>query len=152
MKYRYLYQTKENENREGWIKARSRDEAYTLLRKQGIKPYRVIGDDPFNWRPWVIGAGYVVLLALVFALAGWILCSGVLDERRSRRQVPRPRVVLTGEEAEDMRLKAAEAVDRAPEAYRYHVWRSVNARLTEMGVEPLEKPLDLPEADSDLSL
>jgi hypothetical protein len=60
--------------------------------------------------------------------------------------------VLTGEEAEDMRLKAAEAVDRAPEAYRYHVWRSVNARLTEMGVEPLEKPLDLPEADSDLSL
>jgi hypothetical protein len=152
MKYRYLYQTKENENREGWIKARSRDEAYTLLRKQGIKPYRVIGDDPFNWRPWVIGAGYVVLLALVFALAGWILCSGVLDERRGRRQISRPRVVLTGEEAEDMRLKAAEAVDRAPEAYRYHVWRSVNARLTEMGVEPLEKPLDLPEADSDLSL
>jgi hypothetical protein len=152
MKYRYLYQTKENENREGWIKARSRDEAYTLLRKQGIKPYRVIGDDPFNWRPWVIGAGYVVLLALVFALAGWILCSGALDERRGRRQISRPRVVLTGEEAEDMRLKAAEAVDRAPEAYRYHVWRSVNARLTEMGVEPLEKPLDLPEADSDLSL
>ena len=152
MKYRYLYQTKENENREGWIKARSRDEAYTLLRKQGIKPYRVIGDDPFNWRPWVIGAGYVVLLALVFALAGWILCSGVLDERRGRRQISRPRVVLTGEEAENMRLKAAEAVDRAPEAYRYHVWRSVNARLTEMGVEPLEKPLDLPEADSDLSL
>ena len=152
MKYRYLYQTKENENREGWIKARSRDEAYTLLRKQGIKPYRVIGDDPFNWRPWVIGAGYVVLLALVFVLAGWILCSGVLDERRGRRQISRPRVVLTGEEAEDMRLKAAEAVDRAPEAYRYHVWRSVNARLTEMGVEPLEKPLDLPEADSDLSL
>lgn len=152
MKYRYLYQTKENENREGWIKARSRDEAYTLLRKQGIKPYRVIGDDPFNWRPWVIGAGYVVLLALVFALAGWILCSGVLDERRGRRQISRTRVVLTGEEAEDMRLKAAEAVDRAPEAYRYHVWRSVNARLTEMGVEPLEKPLDLPEADSDLSL
>ena len=152
MKYRYLYQTKENENREGWIKARSRDEAYTLLRKQGIKPYRVIGDDPFNWRPWVIGAGYVVLLVLVFVLAGWILCSGVLDERRGRRQISRPRVVLTGEEAEDMRLKAAEAVDRAPEAYRYHVWRSVNARLTEMGVEPLEKPLDLPEADSDLSL
>lgn len=152
MKYRYLYQTKENENREGWIKARSRDEAYTILRKQGIKPYRVIGDDPFNWRPWVIGAGYVVLLVLVFVLAGWILCSGVLDERRGRRQISRPRVVLTGEEAEDMRLKAAEAVDRAPEAYRYHVWRSVNARLTEMGVEPLEKPLDLPEADSDLSL
>ena len=152
MKYRYLYQTKENENREGWIKARSRDEAYTLLRKQGIRPYRVIGDDPFNWRPWVIGAGYAVLLALVFALSGWILFSGVLDEGRSRRPAPRPRVVLTGEEAEDMRLKAAEAVDRAPEAYRYHVWRSVNARLTEMGVEPLEKPLDLPEPESDLSL
>ena len=80
MKYRYLYQTKENENREGWIKARSRDEAYTLLRKQGIKPYRVIGDDPFNWRPWAIAGGYILLLAMVFALSGWILYSGMLSD------------------------------------------------------------------------
>jgi hypothetical protein len=152
MKYRYLYQTKENENREGWIKARSRDEAYTLLRKRGIKPYRVIGDDPFNWRPWAIAAGYVILLSLVFALSGWILCSGVLSDGNRTRPSVRHHARLTGDEAEAMRLRAAEAVDRAPEAYRYHVWRSVNARLGEMGVEPLEKPVDLPEPAADLTL
>jgi hypothetical protein len=66
MTFKYLYQTKENENREGEIKARSRDEAYTLLRKQGIRPYRVIGEDPWNWRPWAISAGYIILsIALV---------------------------------------------------------------------------------------
>ena len=66
MKYKYLYQDRQNRTCEGEIKARSRDEAYTLLRKQGIKPYRVIGDDPWNWRPWLIASGYVVLsLALV---------------------------------------------------------------------------------------
>lgn len=66
MVYKYLYQDRENKNREGEIKARSRDEAYTLLRKQGIRPYRVIGDDPFNWRPYVISAGYLILsVALV---------------------------------------------------------------------------------------
>ncbi|MBO7721161.1 MAG: hypothetical protein J6T01_02020 [Kiritimatiellae bacterium] len=32
-----------------------------MLRKQGIRPYRVIGDDPWNWRPWAISAGYVIL-------------------------------------------------------------------------------------------
>ena len=66
LKYKYLYQNRENQNLEGEIAAKSRDEAYKLLRKQGIRPYRVIGDDPWNWRPWAISAGYVVLsVALV---------------------------------------------------------------------------------------
>ena len=66
LKYKYLYQTKDNENREGWIVAANRAEAYAALRRQGIRPYRVIGDDPWNWRPWAISAGYVVLsVALV---------------------------------------------------------------------------------------
>ena len=63
MKYRYLYQDRENNNLSGEIVARDRDEAYKLLRKQGIRPYRVIGDDPWNWRPWAISAGYVILSA-----------------------------------------------------------------------------------------
>ncbi len=63
LKYKYLYQNRENQNLEGEIVARNRDEAYRLLRKQGIRPYRVIGDDPWNWRPWAISAGYVVLSA-----------------------------------------------------------------------------------------
>ena len=66
LKYKYLYQDRENRNLEGEIVARNRDEAYRLLRKQGVRPYRVIGDDPWNWRPWAISAGYVVLsVALV---------------------------------------------------------------------------------------
>ena len=63
LKYKYLYQDRENNNLEGEIVARDRDEAYKLLRKQGIRPYRVIGDDPWNWRPWAISAGYVILSA-----------------------------------------------------------------------------------------
>ena len=63
LKYKYLYQDRENNNLEGEIVARDRDEAYRLLRKQGIRPYRVIGDDPWNWRPWAISAGYVILSA-----------------------------------------------------------------------------------------
>ncbi len=48
-------------NHEGEIDARDRNDAYVRLRKQGIRPYRVIGDDPWNWRPWAISAGYVIL-------------------------------------------------------------------------------------------
>ena len=66
MKYKYLYQDRQNNNLEGEIAAKNRDEAYKLLRQQGIRPYRVIGDDPWNWRPWAISAGYVLLsVALV---------------------------------------------------------------------------------------
>ena len=68
LKYKYLYQDRGNNNLEGEIVARDRDEAYRLLRKQGIRPYRVIGDDPWNWRPWAISAGYVVLSAALVAV------------------------------------------------------------------------------------
>ena len=57
MTYKYLYQDKENRNLEGEIKARNRADAYLLLRKQGIRPYRLIGDDPWNWRPGAIAMG-----------------------------------------------------------------------------------------------
>ena len=63
MKYKYLYQDHENNNLEGEIAAHNRDEVYKLLRKQGIRPYRVIGEDPWNWRPWAISVGYVLLSA-----------------------------------------------------------------------------------------
>ena len=68
LKYKYLYQDRENRNLEGEIVAKDRDEAYKLLRKQGIRPYRVIGDDPWNWRPWAISAGYVILSAALVAV------------------------------------------------------------------------------------
>lgn len=68
LKYRYLYQDSANATHEGEIAARDRADAYTKLRKQGIRPYRVIGDDPWNWRPWAISAGYVVLSAALVIL------------------------------------------------------------------------------------
>lgn len=61
--YKYLYQDSANRNLAGEIVARNRADAYRLLRQRGIRPYRVIGDDPWNWRPWAISAGYLVLSA-----------------------------------------------------------------------------------------
>ena len=66
MKYKYLYQDSQNVNHEAEIVARDRADAYVKLRRLGIRPYRVIGDDPWNWRPWAISVGYIVLsVALV---------------------------------------------------------------------------------------
>ena len=66
LKYKYLYQDSKNVNHEAEIEARNRADAYVRLRKQGIRPYRIIGDDPWNWRPWAISAGYIILsIALV---------------------------------------------------------------------------------------
>ena len=79
MKYQYFYQTKTNENRSGWISARDRENAYTLLRKQGIRPYRIVGDDPLNWRPWATGAVIAVLVAALAVAVVVALRSG--DDR-----------------------------------------------------------------------
>ena len=68
LKYKYLYQDRKNRNLEGEIDARNRADAYQRLRKQGIRPYRVIGDDPWNWRPWAISAGYLILSAALVVL------------------------------------------------------------------------------------
>lgn len=68
MKYLYRYQDSKNNNLEGEIVARNRDEAYKLLRKQGVRPYRLIGDNPWNWRPWAVSAGYLILSAALVAV------------------------------------------------------------------------------------
>lgn len=133
--YKYLYQDKENRNREGEVKARDRAHAYALLRQQGIRPYRVIGDDPLNWKPWAIGAGYAVLLAAIVIL---VLILGA--RVTSTAPAERAKIVLSPEEAIEFRAKAEEAVYRAPDAYRYNVWKGVNARLAERGLEPIERP------------
>ena len=74
MKYTYLYQDRENNNLRGEIAARDRADAYARLRKLGIRPYRVIGDDPWNWRPWAISAGYL-LLSVALVILGVIAIS-----------------------------------------------------------------------------
>ena len=132
--YKYLYQDRENRNCEGEIKARDRAEAYMLLRKQGIRPYRVIGDDPFRWQPWAFSSGYAVLLAVIVALAVMLA-----DKTAGAGGVAAP-PAMTEDEARIFRERAEEAVIRAPDAFKYNVWKGVNARLAERGLEPIERP------------
>lgn len=145
MTYKYLYQDKQNRNCEGEIKARDRAEAYLLLRKQGIRPYRVIGDDPWNWRPWAVGTGYAVLMVVIAVLAVLLAAKFETAVAMAPSAGANKTVDLTPEEAEAFRAKAEEAVYRAPEAYRYNVWKGVNARLAERGLAPIEKPEGLVE-------
>ena len=66
-KFHYFYQSKENKNLDGWIVAKSRDDAYAQLRKQSIKPYKVVGKDPIAWKRWAAIAVLAVALAGSYA-------------------------------------------------------------------------------------
>ena len=236
MKYRYLYQTKDNENKEGWIKAKSRENAYAELRKAGIRPYRVIGDDPLNWKPYAAGAVIVLLATALAAVllagredmrphpraqlvgdravidagvySGWTnVLSSALDLRLAKYAQPgkfveaskpseeecadllaaldEPVPYVAGEPPEhrmlknivaqmredmcayiadggdvagyfdflderqsqerEFREKALDTVYRAPESLRERAWLGVNARLKDMGIEPLARPDGLPD-------
>ena len=236
MKYRYFYQTKDNENKEGWIKAKSRENAYALLRKSGIRPYRVVGDDPVNWKPYAAGTAIVLLATALAAMlllgredaaprsraqlegdrgaiaagvySGWTnVLSSALDRRLARYaqpgrfvepaapteeelaeyaaelgadvvrvpgEPPEHRMLknIVAKMREDMRAyiaeggdiagyldflderqtqerefreKALDTVYRAPESLRERAWLGVNARLKDMGIEPLARPDGLPD-------
>ena len=69
MKYHYFYQSKKNENLDGWIVAKNRDDAYIQLKKQGIKPYKVLGRNPIGWKRWT--AIVVFALAAVYFFWAW---------------------------------------------------------------------------------
>lgn len=141
MVYKYLYQDKANHNLEGEIKAKDRADAYQQLRKQGIRPYRVIGDDPVNWKPWAIAVGYAVLMTAVLVLA--ILLAGRDNAQTPVRADVKP--ASTAISDEEFRERAERAVYQAPEAFRYNVWKGVNARLEERGLEPIPRPEGLIE-------
>lgn len=113
-----------------------------LLRKRGIRPYRVIGDDPRNWKPWAVAIGYAVMMAVIVVLS-FLLMAGVSKAPAQSSSVPVQK--LTGEEARLFREKAEEAIRQAPEVYRYNVWKGVNARLVERGLKEIDKPEGLVE-------
>lgn len=90
MKYRYLYQTKDNRTVEGCVEAVNRAEAYAAIRKQGIRPLRVIGDDPKPRRAWKRWFAIAVLaVALLAALAVIVRdkASSMADEFVNRQQI-----------------------------------------------------------------
>ena len=73
VRFRYSYQTADNEIIDGSLYARSRLEAYRLLAGVGIKPYKMLGRDPLPWRM----KAAVVLLSIVSIqlLAAVMMCA-----------------------------------------------------------------------------
>lgn len=84
MKYRYYYQTRQNENREGIITAKDRNDAYSQLKKLGIKPFKVVGRDPLRWKPWATAA-FLALIALI--LAALLVQNAALPQELPRAQL-----------------------------------------------------------------
>lgn len=156
MKYRYLYQTRDNENRSGEITAADRAQAYAALRRQGIRPYRLIGDDPKWWqrgRTWAMAGAIGAALVLACALALWLNSS-----RESTR--PMPRMQLTGDMQAIARGAAenwAEALelplDRYLAAFAQPGWRLEPPNATQDDIarfaQDLESPLARTKDDSD---
>ncbi len=239
IKYRYLYQSKESNNQEGFIWAESRADAYAKIRKIGIRPYRVIGDDPtflrkhlltiiFAALTFIFAAGFSTLLfyrnaaltapafrqqihgdASLIANAaynGWTTlfdspldrylayyarpglhanppaptqaelatfpadCKKPVihekDECPEYRQIRNIIAYMHKEMAAylaaggtvqdylallderqnqecELREKAAQSVERAPESYRYATWMNMNANLRSKGIAPIDLPREL---------
>lgn len=141
MKYRYFYQTKDNENRDGWISAKNRAEAYAALRKQGIRPYRVVGDDPVRWQPWAVGA---LVAVLTFGLIAALLFRSVIAE-----EAPLRRGQLAGDAAVIEAGRATAwfetfplALDRCLALYAQPGWKVERPAFTEEEVARLAGDLD----------
>ena len=148
MKYQYLYQTKENENRSGWIAAKDRADAYTQLRRRGIRPYRVKGEDPVRWQPWAIGATIAALaLALVCALAFGRGGAGRLPA--SRQQLAGDRSVISKGLENGWEGVFATRLDRYLAAYAQPGWIAIPPETTPAEIDAFAQELDVPLAYGD---
>jgi len=143
MTYKYLYQTKGNENREGVIKAKNREAAFHALRLQGIRPYRLIGDDPVNWMPWAVGAAIAALVVgLVWALA---IPRGADDRTpRLRQQIVGDAAVIAEGVASDWSAQLETELDRYLAAYAQPGGNAVPPYVEPERTESLAKDLDTP--------
>ncbi len=142
MKYKYLYQTKDNENREGWIDARDRADAYTRLRKQGIRPYRVIGNDPLKWQPGAIGGAFALLLA---ALA-WFVLNPAPEASIGRCQLTGNSEIISAGLANGWEDVFPSKLDRHLAAYAQPGWIALPPEVSDDDVaafaDELKKPLE----------
>lgn len=148
MKYVYLYQTKDNENRKGEIKAPNRAEAYALLRKQGIKPYRVIGDDPAPWRKWVLRGAIIAGGMLVSVLVAVAIAFALVDRAPAstmRHQLAGDDAYIRQQSALGWKGVFAAELDRRLAVYSQPGWNAFEPAVTseeetqftgELGVEP----------------
>jgi len=149
LKYKYLYQTKDNENREGWVTARDRADAYAKLRKEGIRPYRLIGDDPAKWRRWLLPAAAAAALAAATA-AAVLAFAGSGDGPLGRRQLSGDSSVISACMADGWVGVFESNLDRYLAAYAQPGWIALPPELTDEEIAAfaaeLERPLSAPGA------
>ena len=153
MTYTYYYQTKDNENRSGEIKARDRADAYTRLRKQGIRPYRVVGDDPAKWRRWLPMAALVIPPVLFGAVMTVVDLRATMFARESEN-APLVRQQIVGDEeyiVYEIRAGWADvlpsALDRYLAAYAQPGWEVSAAVPPESALADLELSVAPDETD-----
>ena len=145
MKYEYFYQTSANENRSGFVKAKNRADAYALLRKQGIRPYRLKGDDPFNWQPWVAGAAFALLIGL-FIVFAFIRNGGgaSLDSPIRRQQILGDSQVLARGLETGWEGVLPTNLDRYLAAYAQPGWIALPPDFTEAQISAFKDDLAVP--------
>lgn len=148
VKYQYFYQTKTNENREGWINARDRADAYTQLRKQGIRPYRVVGDDPLKWQPWALGA-LVAMLATGLLISLLFLGLDSAPELSGRQQLKGDRAVISVGLASSWEGTFDSALDRYLSAYAQPGWIALPPEMTDEELTGLAADLERPSTCND---
>ncbi len=142
MKYRYFYQTSENENRDGWISARNRAEAYAALRKQGIRPYRVLGDDPVRWQPWAVLVAFLLLAGALVAVL--VLQEGAAKEPVRRAQLVGDRKVIDEGLLHGWADVFPSALDRHLAAYAQPGWIALPPEHAESELQELAAELSNP--------
>ena len=153
MKYRYLYQTKENDNRSGEIRAADRAQAYAALRRQGIRPYRLIGDDPKWWqrrRVWWTAAALALSAALAAGAAAFAYSAGDAARPEARAQLRGDAQAIAKGAADNWAGALPLALDRYLAAYAQPGWRldppplspEEAASFPEELDEPLERSRD----------
>lgn len=145
MKYRYFYQTSANENRDGWISAKNRAEAYAALRKQGIRPYRLVGDDPVRWQPWAIG-GLIALLVMALAVTVLVLRGGKDEAPVRRGQLIGDSAVVSEGLACGWSNLFANRLDQALAAYAQPGWIAMPPTLEDDELAEAVRTIEAPVA------
>lgn len=133
MKYRFLYQTRDNRTVEDVVEAANRADAYARIRKRGIRPLRVIGDDPKpvrSWRRWTA----IAVLALVCALSVSRVVrngKGTAPSDSERRQILGDQAIIEVNARTGWARCFSAAGDRTLAAYAQPGWEVDRAKLSD---------------------
>lgn len=154
MKYQYFYQTSSNENKTGFVNAKNRAEAYAALRKSGIRPYRLKGDDPLNWQPWAVGGAFFALTAAFFlTLFFWKNDSVIKVEGVRRQQLYGDKAVISSGLETNWEKFLPTKLDTYLAAYAQPGWIALPPDCSADDIASfkadLECPLELSSGDSD---